>query len=63
MAMLLSNQLLAQLWPEDAGEDVTEEGKPTYNIEFRLNERWSVVGEYDRFGELNGGLKLRVYSR
>src|SRR5258708_39441992 len=31
-----------------SGEEVTEQGKPTYSLEYKLNQRWSLVGEYDR---------------
>jgi translocation and assembly module TamB len=46
-----------------SGEDVTEQGRQTYEVEYKLNERWSLVGEYDRFGDLNANLKWRVFSR
>jgi translocation and assembly module TamB len=46
-----------------SGEEITEQGKPTYNVEIRLTPRWSLVGEYDRFGDYNGGVKWRIYSR
>jgi hypothetical protein len=28
-----------------------------------LTERFSLVGEYDRFNDLNAGVKWRVFSR
>jgi translocation and assembly module TamB len=46
-----------------SGEDVTEQGKQTYEVEYKLNNRWSLVGEYDRFGDLNGNIKWRVFSK
>jgi hypothetical protein len=46
-----------------AGEDVTEQGAPTYYIEYRLTDRFSVIGEYDRFNALNASLKWRIFSR
>jgi translocation and assembly module TamB len=46
-----------------SGEQVTEAGKPTYEVEYKLTEDWSLVGEYDRFGDYNAGLKWRVYSK
>jgi translocation and assembly module TamB len=46
-----------------SGQDISEQGRPTYYIEYRLNDRWSVTGEYDRFNEMNAGLKWRIYSK
>jgi translocation and assembly module TamB len=46
-----------------SGEDVTEQGKQTYEVEYKLNDRWSLVGEYNRFGDLNGNVKWRVFSK
>lgn len=46
-----------------SGQDVTEQGKQTYEVEYKLNERWSLVGEYNRFGDLNGNVKWKVFSR
>ena len=46
-----------------SGQEMSEEGKPTYNIEFKLTDRWALEGEYDRFNAYNAGVKWRVYSR
>ncbi len=46
-----------------SGEEISESGKPTYHVEFKLTPRWSLVGEYDRFSDFNGGFKWRVYSK
>jgi translocation and assembly module TamB len=46
-----------------SGQEVSEQGKPTYNVEYKLDKRWSLVGEYDRFNAFNAGLKWRVYSK
>jgi len=46
-----------------SGEYVSQEGRPTYGIEYRLNDRWSLIGEYDRFNALNAGVKWKVYSK
>ena len=46
-----------------SGEDVTEQGRQTYEVEYKLNERWSLVGEYNRFGDLNANVKWRVFSK
>ncbi|MDF3059084.1 MAG: hypothetical protein K0R17_3299, partial [Rariglobus sp.] len=44
------------------GERVSRQGRETYDIEYALNPRWAVVGEYDEFDEYNLGLKWRVLS-
>ena len=46
-----------------SGEQISEQGNPTYNVEYELTDRWSLVGEYDRFNAFNAGLKWRVYSK
>jgi translocation and assembly module TamB len=45
-----------------SGEYMSEQGQPTYSLEYRLSKHWSIVGEYDRFGDFNAGLKWRIYS-
>lgn len=45
------------------GENVSRQGRETYGIEYRLSERWSLVGEYDEFDDFNAGVKWRVFSR
>ena len=47
-----------------SGEKVTREGgKETYEIEYKLSDRWAVTGEYNEFGEYNAGLKWRLHPR
>ncbi|MBM3880049.1 MAG: hypothetical protein FJ387_10075 [Verrucomicrobia bacterium] len=46
-----------------SGQHISQSGKSTYSVEYRLTERWSLVGEYDRFDALNAHVKWRVYSR
>jgi translocation and assembly module TamB len=46
-----------------SGEEISEQGRPTYNVEYSLTDRWSLVGEYDRFNAFNAGFKWRVYSK
>ncbi len=46
-----------------SGEEMSETGQPTQVIEYRLDKRWSVYGEYDRFNQFNAGLKWRLYSK
>lgn len=44
------------------GERVSRQGRETYNIEYRLNERLTAVGEYDEFDAYNAGLKWRLFA-
>jgi translocation and assembly module TamB len=46
-----------------SGEYITDDGKPTYSLEYRISDRWSAFGEYDRFRDFNSGLKFKVFSR
>jgi translocation and assembly module TamB len=46
-----------------SGQDITEQGRQTYEVEYRLSDRWSLVGEYDRFGALNANVKWRLFER
>jgi translocation and assembly module TamB len=43
------------------GERVSRQGRETYNIEYRLNERFTAVGEYDEFDAYNAGVKWRIF--
>jgi len=45
------------------GENISETGSLTYHVEYKLSERWYLVGEYDRFNALNVGIKWRIYSK
>jgi translocation and assembly module TamB len=42
------------------GEKVSRQGRETYGFEFKLDERWSLTGEYDEFDAYNAGLKRRL---
>jgi translocation and assembly module TamB len=44
-----------------SGEQITNEGRETYEIEYKLGERWSLVGEYDQFDSYNADIKRRIY--
>jgi translocation and assembly module TamB len=72
MALFVGRDLLASLGygslgeqrlTVHSGEQISETGKPTYNVEYKLSDTVSLVGEYDRFGDLNAGIKWRIYSR
>jgi len=44
------------------GEQISLQGRETYRIEYRLDNRWSLLGEYDEFDDYNAGVKWRVYT-
>ena len=46
-----------------SGEHISASGKSTYSVEYRLSERWSLVGEYDQFDSLNAHFKWKVYAK
>lgn len=46
-----------------SGQEISEEGRETMRVEFRINEDWSVIGEYDRFDDYNLNLMWEVYER
>jgi translocation and assembly module TamB len=46
-----------------SGQEMSETGRPTYDIEYKLTDRWSVIGEYDRFDQYNLNLKFKAYSK
>ena len=46
-----------------SGEEISESGSSTYDVEFKLTDRWSLVGQYDRFNEFNVSVKRRIFSR
>ncbi|MGV3772125.1 MAG: translocation/assembly module TamB domain-containing protein, partial [Verrucomicrobiales bacterium] len=46
-----------------SGEDISEQGRQTYKVEYMLSDRWSLIGEYDRFGAVNAGVKWKVLTR
>lgn len=72
LMFFLGKSLFSELWLEDSaadrltirsGESVTRDGRETYAVEYQLSDRWSLVGEYDQFNDLNAGIKWRVYSK
>jgi translocation and assembly module TamB len=46
-----------------SGQEISQSGRPTYEVEYKLTDRWSVIGEYDRFDQYNLNLKWKVYSK
>ena len=45
-----------------SGERISQQGRETYEIEYRLNDRFSLVGEYDEFDAYNAGVKWRMIA-
>jgi translocation and assembly module TamB len=46
-----------------SGEDVSEQGRQTYYLEYKLSDDWSIIGEYDRFGAVNAGIKWKFFEK
>lgn len=46
-----------------SGENISEQGRQTYYIEYKLTDDWSIIGEYDRFGGLNAGFKWKFFEK
>jgi translocation and assembly module TamB len=44
----------------ESGAKVSEQGKETYDIEYKLSDRWTLTGEYDEFDQYIAGVKWRV---
>jgi translocation and assembly module TamB len=72
VALFLGRDLLARLGFGDqaqqrltvhSGEQIAPQGRPTYSLEYKLSDRWSLEGEYDRFGDFNAGFKWRIFSK
>ena len=71
LAMFVGQNLLSRLGFGDSseerltirsGESFSEQGRQTYSIEYKFEDDWFVVGEYDRFGGFNIGLRWRFFS-
>jgi translocation and assembly module TamB len=44
-----------------SGEKISRQGKETYDIEYKLSDRWTVTAERNEFDEYNAGVKWRVF--
>ncbi|MDF9828238.1 outer membrane protein assembly complex protein YaeT [Ereboglobus sp. PH5-10] len=44
-----------------SGEKLTRQGRETYTVEYKLDERWTAVGEYDEFDAYNLGMRWLAY--
>lgn len=46
-----------------SGEQISEAGRETYSVEYKLRDRLSLTGEYDRYDDYNAGIKYRIYTQ
>lgn len=46
-----------------SGESISVGGRATYHLEYLLADRWSIVGEYDEYDDMNAGIKYRLLYR
>ncbi len=46
-----------------SGQRVTTNGRLTYGMEYKLSDRWYLVGEYDRWSQFNAGVRWRVLEK
>jgi translocation and assembly module TamB len=46
-----------------SGRDLSQQNTETYSVEYKVSPDWSVIGDYNKFGGLNVGLKWRFYSK
>jgi len=46
-----------------SGERISQQGRETYKISYRVSDRWSLIGEYDEFDSYNAAVKWHVYKQ
>lgn len=46
-----------------SGESLAQPDIQAYTLEYKLNDEWSIVGDYDQYGGLNVGGKWRFFSK
>jgi translocation and assembly module TamB len=72
LASYLGKDLFSRFWGGDqeeerltiqTGESISEEGRLTYSVEYRLTDWLSIIGEYDEFNAFNADLKWKVFAR
>jgi translocation and assembly module TamB len=72
IGLFLSQSLLSSLGTDAeeadrlsfvSGEKISRQGKETYDIEYKLSDRWTLTGERNEFDEYNAGVKWRVLPR
>lgn len=47
----------------NSGENLSEQGKETIEIEYALDERFQFIGEYDEYDFWNTGIRWRIFQR
>jgi translocation and assembly module TamB len=62
LGQLGADQAAADKLTIDVGERISRQGRETYDVEYELDKRWSLVGEYDEFDEYNLGVKWRIFA-
>ena len=72
LALFLGQNLLYELTGDEnvgdrllieSGRNISRSGRETYAIRYRLNDRFSVTGEYDEYDAINAGIRWRLFSR
>ena len=72
LGTFLGTDLLSRYWGSDpakerlifrTGESISGAGRLTYSVEYRLTDRWSIIGAYDEFNAFNTDLKWKVFTR
>ena len=56
-------ETLADRLTVEIGQEVTENGRSTVEVTYRLNDRWSIEGEYDRYDTYNLNLVRILLER
>ncbi|MBI2511889.1 MAG: translocation/assembly module TamB domain-containing protein [Opitutae bacterium] len=46
-----------------SGEQVSEAGRETYRAEYKVTDKLSLTGEYDRYDDYNAGVSYRIYTK
>jgi translocation and assembly module TamB len=46
-----------------SGEDISESGRETFNVEYDLTDDLSVIGEYDKYDRYNLDVRWRIRSK
>ncbi|MBC8040429.1 MAG: hypothetical protein H7Y06_07805 [Opitutaceae bacterium] len=62
LSQLGADQTAADKLTIDVGERISRQGRETYEVEYELDRRWALVGEYDEFDEYNLGVKWRIFA-
>lgn len=71
-ATFFGKDLFSRIWGNDGseerliirtGESISAEGQLTYSIEYKLTDRWSIVGQYDEYNAFNADLKWKIFAR